>query len=119
MALLDDLVTAVQAGGVTRVYKLNDVRNADGTPIKYPYAVVGLGSPNKDSRTLNGQAADLDQATVQFFGRDIDGVLDIASAGDLDGTYIDGRLVTRDLATRPDRDPDDLGVMQILHAYRF
>ena len=117
MALLDDLVAAVQAGGVTRVYKLNEVPASPG----YPYAVVGLGSPNKDSRTHDGQAANLDQATAQFFGRDIDGVLDIADKGDLDGTWLGDRLVTRDenSGALPTRDPDDQGVVQLLHTHRL
>ena len=115
MSLLDDLVAAVQAGGVTRVSTLNEVPTSPG----YPYAVVGLGSPDKVARTGDGAAGDLHLATVQFFGRDIDGVLDIADKGDLDGQRVDGRLVSRELASRPDRDPDDRGVVHILHAHRL
>jgi hypothetical protein len=115
MALLDDLVAAVQAGGVTRVYKLNEV--PAGAP--YPYAVVGLGSPDKIARTGDGAAGDLDRATAQFFGRDVDGVLDIASKGDLDGARLSGRLVSREVSSLPYRDPDDSGVINITHVFRF
>ena len=115
MSLLDDLVAAVEAGGVSRVYKLNEVPASPG----YPYAVVGLGSPDKVWRTTDGLAGDVARATVQYFGRDIDGVLDIADKGDLDGTRLDGRLVTRDIASSPYRDPDDSGVVAITHAYRL
>ena len=112
MALLDDAIDAVS---VPRVYKLNEVPSSPG----YPYAVVGLTSPDKIARTMSGQAGDLHRATVQFFGRDIDGVLAIAAAGDLDGMFLDGRLVTREVTTTPYRDPDDGGVLVVTHTYRF
>lgn len=115
MTQLDDLVAAVQSGGVTRVYKLNEVPSSPA----YPYAVVGLGSPDKIARTGNGIAGDLGRATCQFFGRDIDGVLDIATKGDLDGRRIGDRLVTRDVTSAPYRDPDDSGVINITHGYRI
>jgi hypothetical protein len=115
MALLDDLVAAVQAGGVSRVYKINEVPPGAG----YPYAVVGLSSPDKIARTGDGAAGDLDRASAQFFGRDIDGVLDIANKGDLDGARISGRVVSRDLSSGLYRDPDDSGVLAITHAYRL
>jgi hypothetical protein len=113
VSLLDDLVTAV---GATRTYKLNEVPT--GSPV-YPYAVVGLTSPDKVNRTLDGQAGDLHRATVQFFGRDIDGVLAISAAGDLDGKFLGERLVTREVSTTPYRDPDDGGVLVVTHTYRF
>lgn len=115
MTNVDALVARVTATGVQRVYKLNKV---PASPT-YPYAVVGLGSPDKVSRTADGQATDVERCTVQFFGRDVDGVLDIASKADLDGDFIDGRLCTREIGTDPYRDPDDRGVLAILHTYRF
>lgn len=115
MSLLDDLVSAVEAGGVLRVYKLNEV---PANPA-YPYAVVGLGSPQKVWRTTNGAAGDLAMATAQFFSHDIDGALDIATLGDLDGQFISGRLVSREAASPPYRDPDDEGVVTISHAYQL
>lgn len=113
--MLADLLTAVGAGGVDRVYKINEVP----TSPTYPYAVVGLGSPDKVARTAEGTAADLNRCTAQFFGHDIDGVLDIAGKGDLDGKFIGGRLCTRELTTSPFRDPDDNGVLAVLHTYQL
>lgn len=115
MTTLADLTSALTTAGVTRVYKLNAV---PASPT-YPYAVVGLGSPDKIARTTNGDAADLYRATVQFFGHTHDSVLALATTGDLDGTYIDGYLVERELGTPPYRDPDDSGVLSILHTYRL
>lgn len=114
MTLLDDLAAAV-AEDLPRVYKLGEVPEKPA----YPYAVVGLGAPDKFARTMNGQAADTHRATTQFFGRDIDGVLDFATLGDLDGRFIDGRLITRDIASPPFRDPDDDGVLAVTLSYRF
>lgn len=115
MTTLTDVVTAVTTAGVTRAYKLGAVPASPA----YPYAVVGVGSPEKVARSTNGDAADLHRATVQFFGRTHDAVLDLATVGDLDGTYLGGNLVTRELGTTPYRDPDDAGVLSILHTYRF
>lgn len=118
MADLDTLVSTMQARGVARVYKLGEV------PAKptYPYAVVGLGTPDRVARTTDGRGADLHRATAQFFGHDIDGVLEIATKGDLDGARLplsSSPLVERELGTSPYRDPDDQGVITILHTYRF
>ena len=100
---------------MTRVYKLGSVPSSP----PYPYAVVGLGTPDKIARTGDGTAADLARFTVQFFGRTLDAVLDIATKADLDGTFIDGRLCVRELTTSPYRDPDDSGVLAILHTYQL
>lgn len=118
MTLLDDVVTAVKAGDtVPRVYKLGEVP-APG-PTGYPYAVVGLGAPDKISRTLDGQAGDTYRATLQVFGRDIDGVLDFVALGDLDGRFVNGRLMIREVSSAPFRDPDDDGVLAVTLTYRF
>jgi hypothetical protein len=115
VTLLDDYLAAVVGRGVRRVYKLNDV---PASPV-YPYAVVSMGAPDKVNRTKNGQAGDLNLASTQFFDRDIDGVLDLATLGDLDGTYLNGRLVTRAVSSQPFRDPDDQGVVAITLAHQF
>lgn len=115
MTSLSDLVSGIQSAGVVRVYKLGEVPASPG----YPYAVVGLASPDKIARTSDGLATNLDRFTVQFFGRDIDGVLDIAAKADRDGKFIDGRLCTREISTSPYRDPDDSGVLAVLHTYQF
>ena len=115
MALLDDVEAAVAARGVLRVYKINEVPAA----VSYPYCVVGVGTPSKIARGADGQAADLDRCTVQTFGHDADGVRAVAVLGDLDGQFINGRLVTLELSTDPYRDPDDGGVLNVLRTYRF
>jgi hypothetical protein len=112
---LDDYKAAVVGRGVQRVYKLNEV---PASPV-YPYAVVSMGAPDKVSRTLNGAAADLHRGVTQYFGRDIDGVLDLATLGDLDGTFLNGRLVTREVSSPPFRDPDDQGVLAVTLTYQF
>jgi hypothetical protein len=115
VTLLDDYRAAVAGRGVHRVYKINDV---PPSPV-YPYAVVSVGVPDKVSRTLNGSASDLNRGVTQFFDRDIDGVLDLAAIGDLDGTYLNGRLLTREVSSPPFRDPDDQGVLAVTTTYQF
>lgn len=115
MTTLAELVAAVAGTGVTRAYKLGAVPVSPA----YPYAVVGLSAPDKIARSANGQATDLNRFTIQFFGRTLDAVLDLAQMADLDGTFLGPALVTRELTTSPYRDPDDSGVLTITHTYRF
>lgn len=115
MTTLADLTALVTSRDVPRTYKLGSV---PAGPV-YPYAVVGLGTPEKIARGADGQAANLNQFTVQFFGRTLDAVLDVATKADLDGVFIDGRLCERILSTNPYRDPDDSGVLAVLHTYQF
>lgn len=115
MTTLASLVTAVTSAGATRSYKLGAV---PASPT-YPYAVVGLSTPDKIARGADGRAADLNRFTVQFFSHTLDAVLDLATTTDLDGSFFSGALVTRELTTQPYRDPDDSGVLTILHTYRF
>lgn len=115
MTTIAELVTAVTNAGVTRAYKLGAVPASPA----YPYAVVGFSAPDKIARSANGQATELNRFTVQFFGRTLDAVLDLGTNADLDGDFINGALITRELTTPPYRDPDDSGVLTILHTYRF
>ena len=120
-AELDALIDRAEAVGISRVYKLGAVPDSPA----YPYAVVGLGSPDAQGRTLDGSAWTDRRFTVQMFGRTHDSVLDLALLADAAfeaqtlTEFDDSPLSWRELSTPPYRDPDDAGVLSILHTYRF
>jgi hypothetical protein len=121
MSDLGLLVTRLTNAGVHRVYELNKVPSSPG----YPYAVLGLDSGTPNGRTADSKAGKVHLFTVQLFGRDEDGLLDLAEMADtaFDGVAIteldDDPVAIRELSTSPYRDPDDSGVLNILHTYRY
>lgn len=118
---LDRHVTRLTTAGVDRAYKLGSVPDS----AVYPYAVLSLDAGRPNARSLTMEAGKVYELAVQCFGRTEDAVLALAQLTDdaFDGealTDITGSPVaTRDLGTRPFRDPDDQGVLNILHVYHY
>jgi hypothetical protein len=120
VTVLDDLVTVRKSAGFTRVYKIGEVP-ANPT---YPYAVMGYAPDAPLVRSLTGDGKRLDRFTVQHFGRTADSVADVAdqSFALFDGKHLpltDSPMAWQEIATLPDRDADDYGVLGITHTYRF
>lgn len=121
MTTLDLLAARLNAAGVLRVYKLGSVPASPA----YPYAVVGLDSGTPNARGANMKTGLIHRLTVQMFGKEADAVLDLARLADLafEGVALtdltDSPVATREISTPPYRDPDDNGVLSILHTYRF
>lgn len=118
---LDHHVTKLTTAGVDRAYKLGSVPESPA----YPYAVLSLDAGRPNARGLDMEAGKVYELAVQCFGRTQDAVRDVARLADdaFDGealTDITGSPVAvRELATRPFRDPDDQGVLNILHVYHY
>lgn len=116
MSTTADLVT-MAGGGAARVYALGKV---PASPT-YPYRVIGYAptAPLVRDSLLGGDP--LRRFTVQHFARTADGLEDVADAtfATFDGQSIGGDVCTQEIATTPDRDPDDRGVLTTTHTYRF
>lgn len=117
MSTTADLVTMRKAGGFTRVYPLGGVPSQPS----YPYVVIGYAPNAPFVRTANGAGDPLRRFTVQHFSRTADGLEDVSEAtfATFDGQPIDGDVCVQEIATTPDRDPDDRGVLFTTHTYRF
>lgn len=118
--LLDYLTARADAASIERVYPLGSVPKKP----EYPYSVVSLGSPEDQGRTLDGGTWTDRRFVVQMFARTHAGLSDLAELWDdalkdrnlLD---LDGEpFCWREIATPPYRDPDDSGVLSIVHTYR-
>lgn len=118
---LDRHVTRLTTAGVARAYKLGSVPASPA----YPYAVLSLSTGSTRARTLDMNADRLREIVAQFFGRTDDSVRDLAALADeaFDGVTLDDiadePTATREIGTSPYRDPDDQGVLNILHTYRY
>jgi hypothetical protein len=121
MSDLDLHVARLEAAGVHRAYKLGAVPAGPA----YPYAVLALDSGTPNGRTADAKAGRVYRLTVQMFGREADAVTDLARIADeaFEGVALDdlpdSPVATREISTVPYRDPDDLGVLDILHTYRY
>lgn len=121
MSDLDALVTAAQAGGIARVYKVGSVPARPD----YPYAVASSAPGEPQVRTLDGSGLRAGRFVMQFFGRTAESVSALADAAftTFDGREIAGLLDSpvawQELASPIFRDPDDDGVLDITHTYRF
>lgn len=117
MSITADLVTARKVGGFTRVYPMGAV---PATPT-YPYVVIGYAPNAPDVRTMNGSGDPVGRFYVQHFGRIADAIEDQAAITftTFDGKTFSGRVVTQEIATPIDRDPDDRGVLSTTHTYRY
>lgn len=122
MSVLDDVVTVIKAAGMQRAYSIGSV---PASPT-YPYAVVGVDTGTPGLRRAGGGATKKDRrVTVQLFGRSDDAVLDYARLADLAledkviGALPGRPFSYRELQTPIYRDPDDQGVLNILHTYKL
>lgn len=116
MSVTSDLVT--QAGGdASRVYAMGKVPSAP----TYPYRVVGYAPDAPVQRTTNGAGDPVQRFVVQHFGRSVDSVEAAAAAtfATFDGKRVGGDVCTQETASPITRDPDDSGVLSIVHTYRF
>ena len=118
---LDRHVARLTTAGVSRAYKLGAVPDSPA----YPYAVLSLDTGRPRARTADLNASLSFEIAVQCFGRTEDAVRDIAGLADaaFDGAALDditgAPVAARELNTRPYRDPDDQGVLNVLHTYRY
>jgi hypothetical protein len=111
-----DLVT-MAGGSAARVYAAGAV---PPTP-QYPYRVIGYGPNAPVVRTANGTGNPVRRFWVQHFARTSDNLETAAAAtfATFDGKSIGGDVCTQEIATLPDRDADDNGVLTTTHTYRF
>jgi len=118
---LDRHLTRLTTAGVSRAYKMGSV---PASPT-YPYAVLTLDAGTPNGRTADMHAGRIHRLSVQHFGRTQDAVLDLARLSDaaFEGVCLDDidgdPVATRELTTGPYRDPDDQGVLDVLHTYRY
>ncbi len=120
MADLDILRAALVAGGVARVYEFGGVVPKPTCP----YAVISLDPSAPQVRDLGGSGDPVGRFTVQHFGKTADSVGDIAAItfATFDGKALalSGEPVAwQEVATGLMRDPDDRGVLGVVHTYRF
>lgn len=114
------LRAALTTAGVARVYAVNAVPdNPD-----YPYAVLDVTPAAPQVRDLGGSGDPVGRFTVQHFGRSDESVTDLAAItfATFDGKElpVDGAPVAwQEIATTAYRDPDDQGVLSVLHTYRY
>ena len=116
----DLLRVALTSAGVARVYDLGAV------PAKpaYPYAVLSVSPAPPQVRDLGGSGDPVGRFTVQHFGRTDDSVTAIAAVtfATFDGKELPvagGPVAWQEIASPAYRDPDDQGVLSVLHTYRY
>jgi hypothetical protein len=123
MSTTADLVAARKVGGFTRVYPMGAVppKTAANADSYYPYVVIGYAPNAPVVRNQLGQGDPVARFVVQHFGRTADAVEDQAAItfATFDGKAFAGNVVTQEIATPVDRDPDDRGVLFTTHTYRF
>lgn len=119
MSALDDLVAVLTTAGV-RAYKLGEV---PASPV-YPYAVLSLSPMPPRVRTMDAAGDRAGRFKVQHFGRTDASVSTLADVtfGAFDGKALPlagSPVAEQEISTDPYRDPDDQGVLDILHTYRY
>lgn len=120
MSDLDVIKAALEAAGVARVYKINEV---DTTV--YPYAVLSPAYGAPEVRTLDGSGDMVGRFAIQFFGRTDDSLQALTGPAfaTFDGREIsglDGQPVAwLEINAGPYRDPDTQGVLNVTQTYRF
>lgn len=117
MSTTADLVAMRKTVGTQRVYPMGAVP----TLPQYPYVVIGY-SPNAPVvRDSLGSGDPVGRFVVMHFGRTADSVEDAGADtfAAFDGKSFAGNVVTQEVATPVDRDPDDRGVLSTTHTYRF
>jgi hypothetical protein len=99
------------------VYPMN---GAPSTPT-YPYRLIGYAANAPATRNQLWQGDPVRRFVVQHFARTTEGLEAIAADtfATFDGKSIGGDVCTQEVATLPDRDPDDRGVLSTTHTYRY
>lgn len=117
MSVTADLVAARKVGGFTRVYPMGAVP----TGPTYPYVVIGYAPNAPVVRNMLGGGDPVGRFVVQHFAKTADAVEDQAAItfATFDGKAYGGNVITQEVATPTDRDPDDRGVLSTTHTYRF
>lgn len=121
MSDIDNLVALAVAGGIDRAYRFGSVPPAP----TYPYAVLASARMAPDTRTLDGRGNDPRRFSVQMFGKtahSIEALADLALAT-FDAAHLTGFAGAPqcrvEVTTPPYRDPDDNGVLNVTHTYRY
>lgn len=121
MSALDTLVAHLTASGVARVYKAGAV---PAHPVE-PYVVVSASRLVPDVRTLDGSGTSPRRFVVQVFGKTHDSLTAVEAAlvAALDARFVPGLpgdpQVLLEVTSSVYRDPDDSGVLNLTHTYRF
>lgn len=120
--LLDLAIARYTAAGAQRVYEPNDVPAGSG----YPYAVVSVDTGRGVNRRSGGAASrKVRSITVEIHARSEDAALDYADMADAAfedkvlAEFPDKPFSIRDVASSLYRDPDDDGVLRLVHIYQF
>jgi hypothetical protein len=120
-----DLVALAVAGSVAgetdRVYPFGAVPGKNDPAFDYPYRVIGYAPDVPFVRNMLGGGDPRRRFTVQHFSRTSAGLEAIANTtfATFDGKPIGGDVCTQQVASTPDRDPDDRGVLSTTHVYEF
>jgi hypothetical protein len=117
---IETLVAHAQSAGIDRVYAVGSV---PGRP-DYPYAVVSASRLPPDVRRLDGGGTTPKRFTAQIFGKNAESVEDLADLmlAAFDAAFIpdlDDSQCRAEVTTPPYRDPDDRGVLNVTHTYRY
>lgn len=117
---VETLVEHAQASGIDRVYAVGSVPTSPG----YPYAVVSASRLAPDVRRLDGGGTTPKRFTAQMFGRTAASVENLADLmlTAFDAVFIpdlDDSQCRAEVTTPPYRDPDDRGVLNVTHTYRY
>jgi hypothetical protein len=116
VSTVGDLVT-MGGGDAGRLYKAGAVPDRP----TYPYRVLGYAPAPPVVRNQLGQGDPVGRFYVQHFARTADSLEDVAADTftAFDGKAFAGNVVSQEIATPIDRDPDDRGVLTTTHTYRF
>lgn len=123
MTTLEVIIDTLTSAGVDRAYPLGEVPPSP----QYPYAVVSHAPGAPQVRTLNYAGPPMGRFTVQHFGKSAESIDMSEGISGLTFAAFDGRpldlpgtpVAWQEVATTPYRDPDDQGVLNVLHTYRF
>ena len=116
MSVTDELIAAAGPG---RVYPLGEVPADPG----YPYRVIGYAAEPAATRTLDDRGRPRHRFTVQHFAKTAELLEEEATRTReaFDGRYLEfaASVSSWQVGNRPGRDPDDHGVLYLLHVYEF
>lgn len=121
MSDIDNLIDLAVAGGIDRAYKFGSVPSKP----TLPYAVIASARMAPELRTLDGRGNDPRRFSVQMFGKTAHSLEDLAdlTLATFDAAHLtefDGEPQCRvEVTTPPYRDPDDNGVLNVTHTYRY